>query len=157
MTDVFTKRKRSEIMSSVHSKGNLTTEWRMRSRLIRVGISGWRLHPTKIFGRPDFAFEKERVAVFVDGCFWHGCKLCRNIPANNRDFWLEKILRNKRRDCLVKRRLSKSGWHVVRFWEHEVRKEPQKCIAKIKEAIRFRQSVSFANSRYRTRKAYAHR
>jgi DNA mismatch endonuclease (patch repair protein) len=140
MTDVFTKRKRSEIMSSVRSKGNQTTEWRVRSRLVSAGVSGWKHNATEIFGKPDFAFEEERVAVFIDGCFWHGCELCRTIPAARHDFWLEKILRNKRRDRLVNRRLKKLGWHVIRFWEHEVRKEPEKCIARIKQAIGFKPS-----------------
>jgi DNA mismatch endonuclease, patch repair protein len=135
MTDVFTKRKRSEIMSAVHSRGNRTTEWRVRSRLVSAGVSGWKLSVAEIFGKPDFAFEEERVAVFIDGCFWHGCRLCRNIPATRHSFWLRKIVRNQHRDRIVNKQLRKTGWHVLRFWEHEVRKEPENCIAGIREAI----------------------
>lgn len=140
MSDVFTKRKRSEIMSLVHSKGNRTTEWRIRSRLVSAGISGWNLNYAELFGKPDFVFKEARVVAFIDGCFWHGCKLCRNIPSSNYDFWLQKIERNKSRDRLVNKRLKKDGWHVIRFWEHEVRKEPDKCIAKIKQVTRFGKS-----------------
>jgi len=127
-------------MSSIRSRGNLTTEWRLRSRLIREGISGWSLHSKHIFGKPDFAFEKEKIAVFVDGCFWHGCKTCRNIPTDNHDFWFEKIERNKRRDRLVNKELKNAGWHILRFWEHEVRKQPKKCIEKIAQEIKFGKS-----------------
>src|SRR5450759_2116458 len=126
MPDVFTKDKRSQIMSAVRSKGNRTTEWQFRSRLIRAGISGWRINDVTLFGKPDFVFMEMRVAVFLDGCFWHGCKLCRSIPATNHDFWLQKINRNKSRDRLVNKRLRKEGWRVIRFWEHEIRRNLHK-------------------------------
>jgi len=138
MSDVFTKRKRSEIMSAVRSMGNRTTEWRLRSRLIRGGVSGWRLNVKNLFGKPDFVFDEARVAVFIDGCFWHGCRRCRTIPANNRKFWLHKIKRNKHRDFAVNKRLRKDGWLVMRFWEHKIRKDPNECFAKIIHAVELR-------------------
>src|SRR3972149_1453924 len=124
MADVFTKAKRSEVMSAVRGRGNRSTEWRLRARLISSGISGWKLHPNDIIGKPDFVFPEKRVAIFIDGCFWHGCKKCRTIPATNRAFWLKKIERNRGRDKEVTHTLGRAGWSVLRFWEHEIKKKP---------------------------------
>ena len=71
-----------------------------------------------MFGRPDFVFPAERVAVFVDGCFWHGCPRHYNAPANNEAFWRRKLIANRTRDRLVTRTLTRAGWKVVRIWEH---------------------------------------
>ncbi len=135
MADTFSKQKRSQIMSANRSSGNKSTEWRLRARLVNAGLSGWRVNVREIFGCPDFAFIRERVAVFVDGCFWHGCKRCRNRPATNRKFWVTKIERNKRRDKTVTRKLRKDGWAVIRFWEHQVRDIPLACIDKIQKKL----------------------
>lgn len=120
MADVFDAAKRSHIMSRVKGRGNLSTE----VRLIRVfrehEISGWR-RGSPLFGRPDFVFPKQRLAVFVDGCFWHGCLSHGSIPATNVGFWQEKLERNKRRDRLVNRELRRQGWRIVRFWQHELK------------------------------------
>src|SRR4051812_26551035 len=85
--------------------------------LVRAtGITGWRRH-RRIFGKPDFVFEKAKVALFVDGCFWHGCPRCMRIPASSASFWRIKIQRNLRRDKKVSYRLRKEGWKVVRVRE----------------------------------------
>ncbi|KJU84200.1 DNA mismatch repair protein Vsr [Candidatus Magnetobacterium bavaricum] len=131
MPDVFSKAKRSEVMSSISSKGNRSTEWKLRARLISAGISGWKLHPANVFGKPDFVFHKERVAIFVDGCFWHGCKKCRTIPISNRQFWDKKLNGNKKRDKKVTHKLKQEGWNVLRLWEHQLRKDPARCIKAI--------------------------
>lgn len=135
MSDVFSKQKRASIMSANRGRDNRSTERRIRARLAAAKIAGWRLNARDVFGKPDFVFDGEKLAVFVDGCFWHGCKQCRSIPESNRDFWQEKIEGNKKRDTLVTRRLHKDGWTVIRFWEHQVRREPQKCILKIRETL----------------------
>lgn len=122
-------------MSANRGRDNRSTERRIRARLAAAKIAGWRLNARDVFGKPDFVFDGEKLAVFVDGCFWHGCKQCRSIPESNRDFWQEKIEGNKKRDTLVTRRLHKDGWTVIRFWEHQVRREPQKCILKIRETL----------------------
>jgi DNA mismatch endonuclease Vsr len=122
-------------MSSVLSKGNRTTEKALRARLVSAGIVGWTLHSTDIQGKPDFVFPAQRIAVFVDGCFWHGCAKCRSIPESNRDFWVNRIGGNKRRDRRVNRALKKSGWTVLRFWEHDLRERPAYFIVKIKKAL----------------------
>jgi DNA mismatch endonuclease (patch repair protein) len=118
--DVFTTEKRSEVMSRIRGRGNKTTELAFRALLRESGISGWRRH-YPIFGRPDFVFRKQRIAVFVDGCFWHRCPQCSNMPANNRAFWERKLRANAQRDRLVTKRLRQQGWTVVRVWEHSIR------------------------------------
>lgn len=138
MTDVFSKRKRSSIMSSNRGSGNRSTEGRLRAKLVSAKISGWRINAKDVYGKPDFVFDKKRIAVFVDGCFWHGCKQCRNIPTTNRSFWKKKIEGNTNRDVVVSRKLRREGWHVIRFWEHEIRKELDRCVVKIKRILQTR-------------------
>lgn len=137
MTDVFGPIKRSEIMSRIRGKGNATTELAMAAAFKRAGIKGWRRHVairlvlgprvalreggTHLVVRPDFVFRREQVAVFVDGCFWHRCPLHCKIPANNREFWEQKLSRNADRDRFVDRELRKAGWRVWRVWEHSLK------------------------------------
>jgi DNA mismatch endonuclease (patch repair protein) len=121
MTDIFSKEKRSEIMSHIKGSYNKTTEEKLISFFREYGIKGWRRN-YKVFGKPDFVFHKQRVAIFVDGCFWHGHN-CRNTrPSQNADFWGQKISRNKERDENVTSHLKKLGWTVLRIWECELKK-----------------------------------
>lgn len=122
MADVFSRPMRSRVMAAVHSRGNKLTEGNLAAILRRNGIRGWRRH-LRLIGQPDFAFRRERVAVFVDGCFWHGCAKHLRIPASNRGYWRQKISRNQIRDRLVNRRLRTLGWRVVRIWEHDLSNE----------------------------------
>lgn len=147
MVDVFTQQKRSEVMSAIRGRGNRSTEWRLRARLIAAGISGWRLNASDIVGKPDFVFDKNRIAVFVDGCFWHGCQKCRNIPTSNYDFWFTKIEANRKRDRKVSRNLKESGWHVIRFWEHELKRAPAKCIETVKSALQTQDGTQHGGQR----------
>ena len=119
MTDVFTSRKRSEVMSRIRGKGNASTEQRMIRLFRERGIKGWRRN-RPLPGKPDFVFPKLRIALFVDGCFWHRCPKCYHKPATNADFWEAKIGRNVERDKEVNLELKKRGWKVVRVWEHEL-------------------------------------
>jgi DNA mismatch endonuclease, patch repair protein len=135
MADVFNKAKRSEVMASVRGKGNRSTEWKLRARLISSGISGWRMHATEVPGKPDIIFPNEKVAIFLDGCFWHGCKKCRTIPESNHDFWKKKIEGNRKRDRETVRKLGKAGWLVLRFWEHQIKRGPSKCMDAIFKAL----------------------
>jgi DNA mismatch endonuclease (patch repair protein) len=106
-------------MSRIRGKGNLSTELRL-IRLMRIaGITGWRRHHP-VLGKPDFVFPKKKLAVFVDGCFWHMCPRCGYTPANNADFWRTKLKGNRERDRIVTRSLRKIGWTVLRIWEHEM-------------------------------------
>lgn len=118
--DVVSKARRSTIMAAVRSRGNRSTEWKVRAVLIRSGIRGWRLHCQGLPGRPDFTFIREKIAIFVDGCFWHGCPKCGRIPKSNRKFWREKILGTIIRDRRWRAQLRRSGWRVLRLWEHEL-------------------------------------
>ena len=129
MSDVFTKEKRSEVMSRIKGKGNKDTELVMIQILRSNHISGWRRNQA-VLGKPDFVFSKQKVALFVDGCFWHGCPEHSNMPQNNREFWEKKLQGNKDRDKLVTRELRKMGWKVIRVWEHEL-KHPTKVVAKL--------------------------
>jgi DNA mismatch endonuclease (patch repair protein) len=135
VTDVFTKKKRSQVMAAIRSRGNKDTELKLASILRAAGITGWRRHQ-RILGRPDFVFRKARLAVFVDGCFWHGCPKHGRKPGSNRAYWLPKLRRNRERDDEVKRSLSSAGWAVIRLWEHDLT-NPQRCAARIARAIRF--------------------
>lgn len=120
--DVFTVAKRSQIMSKVRSTGNASTELKLIAEFKERKITGWR-RKSKIFGHPDFIFPKLRVAVFVDGCFWHGHD-CRNTkPKDNADYWRAKIERNQRRDQAATERLTALGYRVVRIWECEFQKK----------------------------------
>lgn len=124
MTNVFSKRKRSAVMATVRSTGNKVTELRL-ARIVRAhGIKGWRRH-LPLPGKPDFVFQKEHVAVFVDGCFWHGCPKHLRTPKSNKAYWRRKIATNRMRDVRVSRVLRKDGWHVLRVWEHELKNEPR--------------------------------
>jgi len=129
MSDVFTKEKRSEVMSRIKGKGNKDTELVMIQILRSNHISGWRRNQA-VLGKPDFVFSKQKIALFVDGCFWHGCPEHSNMPQNNREFWEKKLQGNKDRDKLVTRELRKMGWKVIRVWEHEL-KHPTKVVAKL--------------------------
>ncbi|MFT3868055.1 MAG: very short patch repair endonuclease [Nibricoccus sp.] len=122
MPDVFTKTKRSAVMGRIRGKGNKDTELRLVV-VFRVNeITGWR-RGSKLIGRPDFVFPKLKLAVFVDGCFWHGCPKHATWPKQNEAFWTTKILGNIQRDRRVDRTLRKAGWRVLRIWEHELTKK----------------------------------
>ena len=120
MTDIFDTEKRSEIMSHIKSSKNKSTEEKLIVLFRTHNIKGWR-RKYKVFGRPDFVFHKQKVAVFVDGCFWHGHD-CRNTrPKQNEEFWQRKISCNMKRDAEVTKRLEKLGWTVLRIWECELK------------------------------------
>ena len=112
---------RSTIMAKVRSKGNRSTERRLWALLAGAGIKGWRTNARDITGTPDVIFEKKRLAIFVDGCFWHGCPKCYRRPKSKRKFWDAKVAENRARDRRVTLKLKKDGWAVIRFFECEVR------------------------------------
>lgn len=130
MPDVFTQAKRSAVMSAIRGAGNRDTELRLINVFKASGVNGWRRN-VKLFGKPDFVFPKQRVAVFVDGCFWHrhpGCKFSYT-PKSRIDFWLPKFAKNVARDRLVTRTLRKAGWRVVRVWECDLTPKRQRRVA----------------------------
>lgn len=129
MADTFTKEQRTEIMRKVKSSHNKSTELKLIQFFKDNKIRGWRRN-YKLIGKPDIVFPKQRVIVFLDGCFWHGHN-CRNTkPKDNEDYWTLKIARNKERDLKVTQVLVSKNWNVIRIWECEL-----KNLYKIKEII----------------------
>lgn len=120
--DVFSKNKRSEVMSRIRGRGNKSTQRHMAALLRSYGIAGWRLEGKDIIGRPDIYFPRLRIAIFLDGCFWHACRKCFHMPVGNHAFWMRKICSNKKRDRQVNRLLRKAQIRVIRLWEHDLEK-----------------------------------
>ena len=167
MPDVFTKAKRSEVMSRIRSRGNRDTELALVRLLRANGITGWRRQITLVIRssqrkealtsnpkskiqnpklnraspprllrvKVDFIFPKSRTALFVDGCFWHGCPRHATQPRNNRAFWQCKLAGNKRRDARVTRTLRRTGWGVIRIWECDLARRPQVCVRRIQRRL----------------------
>lgn len=130
MADRLTVSARSALMAKVRGRGNATTEGALARVFRAEGYAGWRrqvaLHGRRRDGakwrvRPDFVFRARRLAVFVDGCFWHGCPRHGTRPQGNRGFWLRKFRLNRARDRRNARDLRRAGWRVLRLWEHELR------------------------------------
>lgn len=124
MADVFDKSKRSDIMRNVRSKENHSTELRLIVVFRQYGIKGWRRN-YKVKGHPDFVFLSQKIAIFVDGCFWHGHD-CRNTrPSDNQEYWNKKRERNIKHDAEITALFEKRGWKVLRIWECELRKKKE--------------------------------
>ncbi len=121
MTDIFTKKKRSEIMSKVKNKDS-KIEIEFQKKLWYAGFR-YRKNPTKYFGKPDMVLSKYRTVIFIDSCFWHGCKRHGSIPVTHKKFWTKKIGRNKERDKEVNKHYKKDGWTAIRIWEHDLKKK----------------------------------
>ncbi len=126
MTDIFSKEKRSWIMSRIRSR-NTKIDLKMDCMLRNIGIT-YVMYP-KMFGSPDFALEAKKIAIFCDGDFWHGYNYARKKPLKK--YWREKIERNMKRDRYVSRKLRREGWSVLRFWEHDIDKRATACTNRI--------------------------
>lgn len=135
MADVFTTDKRSAVMARIRSRGNRDTELRMILLFRLYGLTGWRRH-LDLPGRPDFAFRRQRLAIFIDGCFWHGCPQHFRMPKSRRDYWSAKIASNRLRDRRVTRELRRRGWAVIRLWEHDItNKASLRTMTKLRDRI----------------------
>ena len=130
MADILTKKQRSYNMSQIRSK-NTGPELILRKLLSKNKISGYRLHYKKILGKPDMVFPRKKLAIFIDGCFWHKCPSCFIRPKSRTGFWNKKIKDNLIRDKEVNKSLKKIGWKILRIWEHELRENPNKVCQKI--------------------------
>ena len=133
MSDFLTKKQRSRVMAAIHSRGNRATELKLAAILRAAGITGWRRHHP-LPGRPDFVFRAARLAVFVDGCFWHGCRWHCRMPKSRGAYWNPKIDRNKTRDKAVRSLLRSQGWRVLRIWEHSLC-NPDRVLATIEAVL----------------------
>ncbi len=134
MTDNLTTEQRSYAMSRIRSRGNSSTEKALIKAMRKAGISGWR-RKSALCGRPDFVFPRFRAVVFVDGCYWHGCRKCALGSKSNCEYWGPKITGNVERDRRNTKHLRALGWKVVRIWEHDLKADAIKCIKKIMVAI----------------------
>jgi DNA mismatch endonuclease (patch repair protein) len=134
MTDVLTREQRSYNMSRIKAR-DTKPEIKLGSLLSKRGIRGYKTH-YHLPGTPDIVFVKKRLAVFIDGCFWHKCPKCFKKPATRTHFWMKKIKGNVLRDKEVNKRLKKDRWKVLRFWEHEIRKSPEKALSKIVKCLK---------------------
>ena len=130
MADTFSYSKRSAIMQSVKSSGNKSTELKLIQYFQERHITGWR-RGYKVKGHPDFVFLNKRIAIFVDGCFWHGHN-CRNTkPSDNAEYWNKKRQRNIIHDKEITNLFEQRGWTVIRIWECELKKK-NRCILEAK-------------------------
>ena len=131
MADKITKAQRSYIMSRI--RGTRTKP----ELIVKENIDGRKLRyqPKGIPERPDFANKARKIALFIDGCFWHKCPRCYKPPKSNKKYWKAKVERNTKRDRHVNRKMRKEGWTVIRFWEHQVKENELHVIKKINEQL----------------------
>ena len=133
MADIWLPEKRSQVMSRIRGKGNKSTELVLVKLFREYRITGWRRH-LPLPGRPDFCFVRQKVAVFVDGCFWHGCPKCYTRPKTNKQFWDEKRAANRARDKRVGKDLKARGFLVIRIYEHEL-KTPARVLRRVSKIV----------------------
>jgi len=126
MADIFTKEKRSWVMSRIRGK-NTKIEIKMNKVLRDIGYS-YEMHP-KMLGNPDFALKRKKIAIFCDGDFWHGYNYRKKKPSKK--YWRDKIERNMKRDKKISNKLRRKGWSVLRFWEHDIEKRMDVCTERI--------------------------
>ncbi len=133
MADVFSKKKRSEIMSKIRSKNTLleTSFCKLVSKKLYPLGYRYKRNYVRLLGKPDIAFTKNKVAVFLDGDFWHGYNFKKTSGRLPKKYWLGKIEKNIVRDKKVNKELKKKGWQVIRLWEHEIKKDSEKALNKI--------------------------
>ncbi len=128
--DRLSAEERSDNMRAIRSS-DTRIELAVRRALWARKQRGYRVHPKGLPGKPDVAFFGAKLAVFIDGCFWHGCSECYSAPKSNRKYWAEKVKGNRARDERVSSELRSRGWTVLRFWEHEVEHDLDRVVAVI--------------------------
>lgn len=132
MADVLTPKQRTFCMSRIRSK-NTSPEVMLRKHIFKAGFR-YKIR-SNLVGKPDIVFSKEKVVIFVDGCFWHGCSIHSKLPSTNTEYWSNKIMNNQNRDNRVTKELEAIGWLVIRFWEHDVKTNIDSCVNKIKSVL----------------------
>ncbi len=138
MVDTLTSIERSVRMGLVRAQGNRSTELRLVELMRSAGITGWR-RGIPLSGKPDFVFLKAKLALFVDGCFWHGCPRHRRLPKSRISFWKTKLAANAERDLIVNRELRAIGWRVLRLWECDLTAARSKTsISRLSRALKAR-------------------
>jgi len=120
MIDTLSPADREKTMRAVKSSGT-SLERKIWAMLAGMGLTGWKKNCPNVPGKPDIVFLNEKVAIFIDGCFWHNCPICnRPLPKNNSEYWKEKIKKNQIRDKNINIVLKEQGWLVIRIWEHDI-------------------------------------
>jgi DNA mismatch endonuclease (patch repair protein) len=133
VADFLSRETRSRVMARIRSK-DTKPELGLRRELFRRGVRGWRCHPKHVAGKPDVAFTRWRIAVFVDGCFWHGHPDFFT-PGKSGDYWDTKIARTQERDRIANETLAAADWTVLRFWDFEVEDELAACVDQVIDAL----------------------
>jgi DNA mismatch endonuclease (patch repair protein) len=125
----------SRVMSA--NKGiDTRPELVLRKAIYKEGLRGYRLHWKKAPGRPDIAFPRKKVAIFVNGCFWHRCPYCRpSVPKTNVEFWTAKFERNRERDIRERKELRDNRWKVVTIWECQIKKDLAGCVERVRKQV----------------------
>lgn len=131
--DIFSPEKRSQIMSAIRAK-NTAFEKRFFKLLRKEGLR-FQTHYTKVIGKPDIAFPSKKLLIFIDSDFWHGWRYPRWKHKLTSDFWKNKIEKNRTRDKKVTKTMRNDGWTVLRFWEHQIKKDSEKLLNKIKSIV----------------------
>jgi DNA mismatch endonuclease (patch repair protein) len=147
MTDTRTREQRRQIMRAVRSK-DTSAELALRQALYAAGIRGWRCHYRRAAGTPDLAWPVLRVAVFVDGAFWHGHP-SRHRPGRSGKYWYEKIAATVQRDRQTDRMLEAQGWTVLRFWDFEIGRNPSDVVASVATTLSDRLGAASIQTRWR--------
>ena len=137
MADTYDTATRSEVMRRVKGQ-NTKPEILLRKAMFAIGLRGWRCHRNDLPGKPDIVFGKARLAIFVDGAFWHGhpSKYWRGRSSG---YWDTKIQRNIERDRAVNQQLTAHGWNIIRLWDFEVEADPQKAAFRVNQALQLTQ------------------
>jgi DNA mismatch endonuclease (patch repair protein) len=138
MPDNLSPDDRKKTMRAVKSKAT-GLERTLRAMLAGMHLSGWRANASDLPGKPDIAFDRQKVAVFVDGCFWHGCPIClRPLPVSNHEYWETKIAANMARAERAQIALASDGWRFVRIWEHEIGRDGARGVvrSRLREAVK---------------------
>lgn len=133
MPDPLSKERRSWLMSRIHG-ANTGPEIALRRALWGLGVRGWRLHVKRLPGKPDLAFGRHRVAVFVDGSFWHGHP-SKFSPEKLSEYWFDKISRNRERDRAVDAALAGMGWRVIRIWDIDIGRDSAAAAERVRDAL----------------------
>ncbi len=131
--DKVSKEKRSEIMRRVKSR-ETAIEISFRKLLWNKGVR-YRKNSSEYYGKPDIVVSPRKLVVFLDSCFWHGCRKHLRMPEQNRSYWEDKIRRNKQRDQNVSNYYKSKGWKIIRIWEHQLRNNQPKSINRVRRAL----------------------
>ena len=138
---VVVSKERSRIMRAVPSR-NTSAEIALRKALWAAGLRGFRTQARAVPGNPDIVFARQKVAIFVDGCFWHGCPKCYREPSTNKAYWQMKVQRNKSRDEQVNKLCGQRGWRVIRIWEHAILSRPDAAAVRVARFLRGSKAVA---------------